>query len=164
MINKNDILKMARGVFERSQGYRERSMTNPSREWFIGIGFFILVVIIGGIINWHEYTEYSTLEHRTQQSDVRVEKYRYVLAERARALYIARKTEFQALQNQGVPVPPAQEGQDSIVATSSPETGEETQGEVLEAETVSGEGEIEVTEEETGGQEEAGDHGPQLVN
>lgn len=172
MINKNDILKMARGVFDRSQGYRERSITNPVREWFVGIGLLAAVVVVGSALNWSEYIKYNTLGQNTEHSNVVVEKYGYVLAERARTLYIARKTEFQALQNKSGtvsdPVIPTE--QDSIVATSSSEVGGEEQEEIVEPEVVSekeatkNEATEEVGVEMDGQEEPSEDRGPELIN
>lgn len=107
---------MARGVFRRSQGYQERALTNPAREWLIGIGLLIVVVITGGVLNRQEYIQYDTLELRSEHSDVVVEQYDYTLAERARTLYIEKKTLFQSLQNNPAATPIVG---DEIVATST---------------------------------------------
>lgn len=105
MISKTDIIKMTRTVFKRSQGYRKHEVMHPSREWFIGIGLLIVVVVVGGVINALEYRSYNTLEQATKGAPLSINKYSHVLAQKARDRYEGKMQKFDTLSDE-VPAAP----------------------------------------------------------
>ena len=97
MISKKDIIKMARTVSKRSQGYRPHRMMHPNRDWLIGIALLIVVVLVGGFINAQEYMAYNALEDETEGAALSIKKYRYSLAKDVRTMYEERSQKFGSL-------------------------------------------------------------------
>ena len=65
MIDKKSIIKMAEHVFRKSQGYPDRRLMHPKREWGIGIGIFLVLVSAGAIGAFSVFTSYRDFSQVT---------------------------------------------------------------------------------------------------
>lgn len=98
MIETKDILKMATHVFKRGQGVYDKRTMHPTREWFLGLFIFSVVVILGGIQSTYSFSRYQNLNTDGGQFSQSMVQFNASLAEKAIALYTKRKEAFTALQ------------------------------------------------------------------
>ena len=90
---------MAKGVTRRSRGYSDRRVIHPKREWFIGIGIFVLITAIGAFWNIEEYMYYNTIESRAVGESVKPRAYQGEKVEEALQLFTQKQETFDALTN-----------------------------------------------------------------
>ncbi|MEM9336716.1 MAG: hypothetical protein AAGA35_02585 [Patescibacteria group bacterium] len=62
MIEKKDIIKMARHVLKRARGRRDHQIMHPEREWLVGLLGFVVVVGVGSYWVWQQFERYSNLD------------------------------------------------------------------------------------------------------
>jgi hypothetical protein len=62
MSRKYDIIAAARAIVRTNTGYRAPILIHPQRDWWLGIGLFTLVVLIGGGILARTYTLNDSLD------------------------------------------------------------------------------------------------------
>ena len=106
MIDKKSIIKMAEHVFRRSQGYPDRRLMHPKREWGIGILIFTLLVFIGSLLAGKMFVQYKDFTEVVGVTEQSVPKYRDVIVQDALDLYQQKEVQFDVLQGEYVaPVP-----------------------------------------------------------
>ena len=98
MIDTKDIVKMATHVFKRGQGVYDKRTMHPTREWFLGLFIFLVVVIAGGAQSAYMFSRYQNLNVDGGQFNQSMVQFNSSLAEKAIALYTKRKEAFTALQ------------------------------------------------------------------
>lgn len=94
MINTNDILKMARQITKRSQGYHERKILEPNREWLIGVGLFVLIAVGGGIHNALSHVYFDTIDSTVIPTNITIREYNERDANLAIETYQAKQARF----------------------------------------------------------------------
>lgn len=77
-LTNSTFARMTKSVLRGGKAYGEHHLMHPSREWYIGVGFFIAIVVVGGLWAVTTYTKYqkvSLYEHSTEaQTEVFKEK------------------------------------------------------------------------------------------
>lgn len=119
MIQKYDIIKMAKHVFRRSRGIPDRELMHPRRDWLVGLAVFILLMLGGGGASALSYVYYDSIAVATDPSAVVVPRYQAALIEATLERYNERVARYQALRAER-PTPPV------TAATSSDEDASET--------------------------------------
>ena len=104
MIDKNNILKMVTDVFHRSQGYPDRQLLHPQREWGIGVLMFIVVVMAGSAFVATIFVQYRDLSLAQGNVEESIPQYRAVIVQDALELYRARTEEYQQLRGEVISV------------------------------------------------------------
>ena len=99
MITKADILKMVRGVRKKAQGRYEHKVINPHREWYLGLLLFVVIVVVGVVVNARSYIFYDTLEQNVTDNSEPLERYRQSLVMDALERYEERVAVYQMLQS-----------------------------------------------------------------
>lgn len=99
MINSKHILKMAKAAFRHDQGYPERKLIHPQREWFIGLAIFAVLLIGGSIAAGLLFLHYQNIDATVTVSEERVPTYQAGTVADVLALYSAREVRFNELQN-----------------------------------------------------------------
>jgi len=105
MIDKKSIIKMADDVFHRSQGYPDRRLVHPQREWGIGLFVFAVLVISGSILVGTTFVQYRSADSVKGSSEASIPQYREVITQDALELYRARSSEYRQLRGDIVVVP-----------------------------------------------------------
>ncbi len=59
MIEKTDILKMAKHVLKRVSGGRDHKIMHPYREWGIGVLVSLMLAVVGGMFAVDRYLIYE---------------------------------------------------------------------------------------------------------
>lgn len=59
MIETKDVTKMVSHIIRRDKGIADTQLMHPTREWFIGLGITMLIVLLGSWFCWYIYNEYS---------------------------------------------------------------------------------------------------------
>lgn len=115
------IKQMTKKLFKASAGSSHVKTLHPKRDWLIGIGIAVCIVI--GITTWNGYTY---LENRDGGStDVEVEianpRYQAALVEEALGVFATKATDFATIAD-GAPSLPASPASnpEAAVATSTP--------------------------------------------
>lgn len=75
MIDKKNILKMATHVFKKGQGYPDRRLMHPHREWLVGILLLVAVICLGGLKSIQMYTKYSDVSARMPETKIEIVTY-----------------------------------------------------------------------------------------
>lgn len=104
MIDKKNIIKMADHVFHRSQGYPDRKLMHPEREWMIGLLVFIIISLLGGLVARNLFLTYRNTDVVTEGSVETVPKYKEVITQDALEQYRVRDSEYLRLRNEELPV------------------------------------------------------------
>ncbi len=124
MIDKKSIIKMAEHVFRKSQGYPDRRLMHPKREWGIGIGIFLVLVSAGAIGAFSVFTSYRDFSQVTASVEQSIPTYREVIVQDALEVYRQKEQKFTTLRQTN-----ASSIVDNSVAstTSTDQTQEETE-------------------------------------
>ena len=138
MIEKHDILKMARHVFKRASGQGDNEIMHPDREWGTGIAVAFVIMLVGGYMAAATYLDFEAADVDGGDAGVSVVNYNEEAVKEANELYEARQQEFEELIN--APAVPSDDGED--VATSTSGTEEDIVPEEVEVDATE-------TEEET---------------
>ena len=104
MIDKKDILKMAKHVFKKGGGYPDRRLMHAKRDWAIGLFIFTIVVIAGGVIAGNIFALYNDVALVEGDPGERIPTYNQNAADAALELYRERGVVHQGLQSEGVRV------------------------------------------------------------
>lgn len=99
MIDKKSILNMASDVFKKGQGYPDRRLMHPDREWGIGLCMFAVVLAAGGFVAVQLYTKYSDVDALITQQPINVVSYNTQAANTALTIFRERDAAYQALTN-----------------------------------------------------------------
>ena len=75
MIDKKEILKMATHVFKKGQGYPDRRLMHPRREWSVGVLLLTIVILLGGFASSQIYPKYSNIEALIPETEVEIVAY-----------------------------------------------------------------------------------------
>lgn len=132
MISKKDILKMVRSVTRHRQGKQARALMNPHRDWFIGVGLFIVIAAVGGVFNARSYVYYNTVESQVTEDTVPVKQYRADGVRAAIERYDARSAQFARLANESV-APPTNDQATSTATSSDAASDDEVAADVSAA-------------------------------
>ena len=89
---------MVKKVSRRSQGVPDRRIIHPEREWLIGIGLFIAVVIAGSAYNAYVYNRLTNLQSEVVPAEQSTIRYRESLVMQALDTYRERAEAYTALQ------------------------------------------------------------------
>jgi len=100
MIDKKNILKMTKAVFRKSQGYPDRKLMHPQREWGIGLIIFIGVVIVGSVFAGNVFVEYQHIDVSTSESNESIPSYKKSVVQDALETYRSQTDTYTELQNQ----------------------------------------------------------------
>ena len=103
MIDKKDIIKMAKHVFKRGKGYPDRRLIHPKREWTVGLFMSLLVLFVGGTAAAQLYSTYRNVNTLLQVTPATMPRYNAQAVETALTEYRLREQEYESLQkNKGV--------------------------------------------------------------
>lgn len=128
MIDKNSILKMTKQVLRRGQGYPDRRMMHPRREWAIGLILFTILVLSGAFISSQEYLKYSNLDTLRPQTQTHIVAYNELGVSNALETFRDRKRIYGVLTNKEVVIELVPDTSTSTQATSTEaEVSEETE-------------------------------------
>lgn len=129
MISKKEILKMVRNISKQSRGGIKRRTVNPQREWFIGIGLFLLVVGVGSVVNAQSHMHYLALDGQVDTTKRPIESYNREEAEHVIEFYTTRANAFTDLLGE-VPVVPedATTTEDTSINSSTDSEEDEDSG------------------------------------
>jgi hypothetical protein len=97
MIDKKSILKMSKHVFRKSQGYPDRRLMHPGREWLVGIVAFSFVVIVGSAFAGNLFIKYKNIDSVTGDSGERIPVYKEKVAQDALIEYQKREDAYHAM-------------------------------------------------------------------
>ena len=106
MITKKDILQMISHVARRSRSLPDTRLMHPKREWALGIIAFIVLIIIGGIVNAQNFRYYSSIDEQLEEGSSHVVMYKETAMREVLEYYSDRTARFQQLRNSIVPVKP----------------------------------------------------------
>lgn len=70
MITKNEIAKIAKQILKRQRGLRDHQIIHPTREWFVGLAFSLLILIGGAMWSIFTYLEVSGRTVETTSTEV----------------------------------------------------------------------------------------------
>lgn len=98
MISKRDITKIAKQILKRQKGLRDHQIIHPVREWFTGLAFGLLVVVVGGIWSFVTYNEISDRDvDSSGAGEITQNVYRGEMVDTALDLFRDRKNAFAEL-------------------------------------------------------------------
>lgn len=120
MISKKDIIEAARRITHQSRGGTVRKLMHPQRDWLIGVGLFMLIALLGGVINAQIHVYYSNLADTIVDETRPIKPYRSDSAKTALEMYEARLADFTAITASRPPVVIESEIATTTNATSSP--------------------------------------------
>lgn len=129
MISKSEVLKMARSIFRGKGGKMQHPVVEPWREWFIGIGFFALIITIGGMYTANKYQYYSNIESTIDTTTKAHKKYDQNSAELALSIFSERKSVFTSVANAPVVIAPVVQASSTEQGTSTEAVSGSTDGE-----------------------------------
>ncbi|MFT5849766.1 MAG: hypothetical protein ACI9H6_000582 [Patiriisocius sp.] len=98
MIDKKSIVKMAKHVFRKGNGYPDRRLIHAKRDWAIGLFIFALVVIAGGAIAGDTFALYTNVALTEGDPGERIPSYNQRAADVALGLYRQRVERHEELQ------------------------------------------------------------------
>lgn len=119
MMDKKDIIKIAKHAFKRGQGVPDKRLIHPRRDWAIGILIFAAILFLGGYYSASLFSKYQNIEISAPgEAGVKVPHYDESSIEATINIYNKRAAEYQALVGE-VPVV------DEATATTTGEVIEE---------------------------------------
>lgn len=121
MKNKSALLKLLASVFNKGHVTYDKRITNPKRDWFIGISLFIVIVASGAAYSAHMFVAYRNLNTDGGDYDELLVRYNQKLIQEVLSVYQARKIAYDALRNVSVPeiAVPVSEAATSSATTSA---------------------------------------------
>lgn len=105
MINTKDILKMAKATLRHDQGYPERRLIHPHREWLIGMSMFIVLLFSGSTAAGLLFLHYQNLGADSVPSEQRIPNYQSATVTDVLSVYASRADTFKILQTTNSVVP-----------------------------------------------------------
>ncbi len=96
MIEKNDIIKMAKHVFKRSKGVPDRALMHPKRDWILGLGLFTIVLLGGGVVSAYHYNLYNAIEVSSGDVPVKIVRYQTNVVTKAINYFSEREAAYQS--------------------------------------------------------------------
>lgn len=95
---------MAEQVFRKSQGYPDRRIMHPKREWGIGVLLFVGIVVLGSVVAGKVFVLYGEVAVIDGNSGGSIPKYKEVIVQDALEKHRARAKQYEVLQGKDVPV------------------------------------------------------------
>ncbi len=122
MITPHNILAMVKRMMRKNNGYVERCITHPVREWWIGLFVSVILLCSSGV--YAVYLFWSTNARTTDTTEVAVETATYdqKLINQVLTQYHERQVRYEALSAEIVPAPTIPSINASSTATSSSKT------------------------------------------
>lgn len=109
MISKKDIAKIAKQILKRQRGLRDHQIIHPAREWFVGLGLSLLILIGGATWSAFTYIEVSKRTVETTETEVvTANVYRADIVNAALSKFRERTDNFNQLLQNRTQVIPAQ--------------------------------------------------------
>jgi hypothetical protein len=126
MIDKTSVLKMTKDVFRKGQGFSDRRIMHPHREWVTGLLLFIVVVVAGAVFSAQVYLRYSDVNAFKSVAPAEVITYNEAAVANALQEYRNRTRLHEALTSRAVifDVVPNETATSSENATPAVEYGE----------------------------------------
>lgn len=118
MINKADILKMAKHVTKRVAGGRDHEIMHPYRDWSIGIIASTIIIVIGGMWGVDRYLSYQNINIELGADSEGEVVYREAQVKTALSIYERRASDFDTLVAE-IPVGVVEESEESMEAATS---------------------------------------------
>lgn len=147
MIDKKTILKIAEHVFKRGQGFYDKRMMHPTREWISGLFVFMIVVGLGAIQSGHTFLSYQNIQTEEGTFQEAIPKYNQALAKTVLDMYTKRQEVFFELQGNPLPdavIEPEVVSEPFATSTVEVEESVDIEGEVVASSTVEAVGGIEL--------------------
>lgn len=119
MISKAEILQMARSILKGDGGKMQHPVVEPQREWYIGIGLFVMILVVGGVYTTNKYQYYNNIESTVETSTRTHKVYDQHSAEVALSLFQDRHEKFKDIVETTIQT-------DDAVETSSTTSGTST--------------------------------------
>lgn len=105
MIDKKDIIKMAKHVFKRGKGVPDKRLMHPRRDWTIGMIVFALILIGGSYFGAVSYNQYKEIDTTGGDPGVTIPKYNASRIEETISLYGKLEEQFNMLTGNVVSAP-----------------------------------------------------------
>ncbi len=134
MIKKYDIIAAARAIVHKNKGYRIPVLIHPQRDWWIGIGIFAFLVVVGGVVLAKMYVTNDSLDALVGVEADKIPRYQQEVVNDALNEYRGRTESYHAfIENRPeVPIVVAATTTDTSATTSEAVIPEE----VVEEETI----------------------------
>lgn len=94
---------MSEHVFRKSQGYPDRRLMHPQREWGIGLLFFGFLVILGSILAGNIFVMYRDVGTTEGNAGESVPQYRTTIVQDALELYRTRNEKYKRMRENVLP-------------------------------------------------------------
>ena len=91
---------MAKHTFRIRQGYPDRRLMHPEREWLIGICIFIVFIFVGSLIAGRIFMQYKNFNNTVNVTAQTVPQYQKDTVQEALFLYKMRADTFNILSKQ----------------------------------------------------------------
>lgn len=121
MINTKDILKMAKATLRHDQGYPERRLIHPHREWLIGMSMFMVLLLSGSTAAGLLFLHYQNLGADIVPSEQRIPNYQSVTVSDVLSVYANRTATFTTLQTTNDVVPSVEMESATTSASTTPD-------------------------------------------
>lgn len=95
---------MAQHVFKKGQGYPDRRLMHPRREWSIGLLMFTVVVIGGAFASSQVYVKYSDVDALIVEADTKIVSYDKQKVDEALELFRKRALLYETLSAKTVTI------------------------------------------------------------
>lgn len=133
LLNKEDVKKLARKVWKHHQGMKSVSIMHPTRDWLVGVGIAVMIIILSGAWSVSRYIDNKTIATTLLETDVEAGAvlYRESLVAQALNIFAERQRTVEALLA-GRPVPattePSEQGtvEEDSVSDSADAVQDET--------------------------------------
>jgi len=113
---------MAQHVFKKGQGYPDRRLMHPRREWSIGLLVFAVVVVGGAFASSQVYVKYSDVDALIIEADTKIVSYDKQTVDAALELFRKRALLYETLNAKTVTIETVQSVSTTTQATSSLQT------------------------------------------
>ncbi|MCA9363661.1 hypothetical protein KC727_00350 [Candidatus Kaiserbacteria bacterium] len=96
---KKDILKIVKHVIRKSDGYPDRRLMHPAREWSVGVGVAIVAFVAVAAFSTKTFLQYSRNTDPDIFVDQTIEQYKQKRAQSILEEYNERSDQFDALRS-----------------------------------------------------------------
>ena len=98
MIDKKNLIKMAKAIVRHDNGYPDKRLMHPQREWFIGLVLFVVVVLIGSFFAGNIFITYQNIDTSKGDSGKSIPVYRQTIITDALDRYKTHTKEYEQLR------------------------------------------------------------------
>ena len=117
MIDTKYILKIAKDAFRHDQGYPERRLIHPHREWLLGMCMFTVMLLGGSVAAGVLFLHYQNIELDITASEQRIPTYQAAAVTDVLEIYGTREHDFQIMRDD-VRVSPTATTSDATATTT----------------------------------------------